>query len=160
MTAKMPLPRPSSPTDAVNRLRIDDPTYVQCDLSRNAVLQTAKSLVPQLCEALACNTRCRELSLVGCQLDDSACESLSLVLRSNSTLTSLNLEENRVNNAGAQLLADALCENAGLVALNLLNQRGTQPAYGDATLAACEPTALRTYGDATLAACEPTALRT
>jgi NAD(P)-dependent dehydrogenase (short-subunit alcohol dehydrogenase family) len=123
-----------SPAEATRRLRENDPTFLQCDLSSNAVLQAkGSSLIPALCEALAQNTCCRELILMGCGIDDITCNPLATALRSNTTLTLLNLEDNRINNAGAQALARALEANTALVELNLLKQKGR---FGDATLEA------------------------
>ena len=55
----------------------------------------------------------------------------------NDALNTLNLEWNRINNAGAQVIARSLIANHSLLELNLLNQKGMQPTYGDATLSEC-----------------------
>ena len=49
----------------------------------------------------------------------------------------LNLEDNRINNDGAQKIARSLVSNRSLLELNLLNQKGAQSTYGDATLSEC-----------------------
>jgi len=122
-------------TAAIEKLGADDPNLVTCDLANNAVLQLKTTeYVPKLAEALMANTKCRELILSGCGIDDASCEHLSKVIAHNSTLTSLNLEGNRCGNDGATELAKALATNRALIILNLLNQKCSR--FGDSTLAA------------------------
>mmetsp|Transcript_19565 Transcript_19565/g.59209 ORF Transcript_19565/g.59209 Transcript_19565/m.59209 type:complete len:722 (+) Transcript_19565:164-2329(+) len=90
--------------------------------------------IPKLAEKLKSNTKCRELILSNCGLDDACCEHIAEVIANNKTLTSLDLEANRCGNDGATALAKALASNRGLITLNLLDQRGSR--FGDSTLAA------------------------
>ena len=95
-------------TDAINRLKSNDPTLVTVDLSKNAVLQMkAPELMPMLGAALAVNTVCTELCLSGCGLGDDSVEHIAKALSANNTLATLNLEDNRVNNDGAQSIVSA-----------------------------------------------------
>merc|ERR1740115_472936 len=89
-------------------------------------------LVPQLAEALAANTTCRELNISGCDINDAACEHIANALTKNSTLCHLNLEGNRIDNVVACHLARALAQNRGVMLLNLMNQKGSR--FGDTTL--------------------------
>ena len=69
-----------TPTEAIKRLALNDPTYTVCDLSRNAVIQDKRKqqqLLPLLGKALTRNEHCRELILAGCMLDDEACDGLA-----------------------------------------------------------------------------------
>lgn len=127
-----------TPGLAIERLKANDPTLTTVDLSNNAVLQMkGKELFPQLGEALANNTVCQELILVGCMVNDFACEQLGEALKKNSTLVVLNLENNNVGNDGAIAIARSLAVNRGLLLLNLLNQKGARygaPPAGLSTL--------------------------
>lgn len=115
--------------EAIKRLAENDPELKSCDLSNSAVLQMkSNELMPQLADALARNTVCTELNLMGCGIDDAACEHLGRALQLNATLTALNLEGNRVNNDGAIAIAKGLTMNKTLQTLNLLNQAGAR--YG------------------------------
>ena len=55
-----------------------------------------------------------------------------LALQVNSSLTSLSLEANKINNDGAIQIARALKANRSLLVLNLQNQKGTR--FGDTAL--------------------------
>ena len=67
-----------TPASAIERLKANDKTLITCDLSKNAVLQMKPAeLMPQLADALAVNTVCQALVLVGCSIDDTACEHLA-----------------------------------------------------------------------------------
>ena len=122
-----------TPADACNKLRSNDPAMLSCDLSNNVVMQMkVGELVPQLAEALAANTTCRELNISGCDINDAACEHIANALTKNSTLCHLNLEGNRIDNVGACHLARALAQNRGVMLLNLMNQKGSR--FGDTTL--------------------------
>ena len=119
-------------TEAIAKLSANDPTFVTCDLSNNAIMQMkGAELAPQLAEALKGNSTCSDLNLTGCNLDDGMVEPLAAALATNSTLTSLNLEANKVNNDGAVMISTALKTNRSLPTLNLLNQKGTR--FGDKT---------------------------
>ena len=121
--------------DAIKKLAENDPSFTACDLSNNAVLQMkSKELMPQLGAALATNTVCLELNLMGCAIDDYGCEHLGKALERNATLSMLNLEGNKVHNDGAIALAKGLAVNKSLLTLNLMNQTGAR--YGDTTLTA------------------------
>ena len=122
-----------TPGLAIERLKANDPTFTSVDLSNNAVLQMkGKELMPQLAEALSTNTVCQELILVGCGINDFACEHIGTALAKNNTLIVLNLENNIVNNDGAIAVARALGVNRGLLQLNLMNQKGSR--FGESTV--------------------------
>lgn len=115
--------------EAIARLARNDHELTSCDLSNNPTLQTnSEELMPQLAEALAANTACTDLNLMGCGLDDSAGVQLGRALQLNSTLTALNLEGNCVNNDGAIAIAKGLASNKSLRILNLADQDGIR--YG------------------------------
>ena len=93
-------------TEAINRLRENDPSFTKCDLGNNAVRSAAPShsvpcalstrarteperarvqviqmkaseLLPQLGAALASNSVCTELNLAGCNVDDHTIDELT-----------------------------------------------------------------------------------
>jgi hypothetical protein len=146
-------------TDAINRLKDNDPSFTKCDLGNNAVRSAAphvvwwpahsahdgvsvrrvqviqmkaSELLPQLGAALSSNSVCTELNLAGCNIDDHTIEGLTQALQVNSSLTSLSLEANKINNDGAIQIARALKANRSLLVLNLMSQKGTR--FGDMTL--------------------------
>ena len=91
-------------TEAINRLKENDPSFTKCDLGNNAVrwwplvffaaacalMSTAacvrrlqviqmkgSELLPQLGAALASNSVCTELNLAGCNVDDHTIDELT-----------------------------------------------------------------------------------
>lgn len=83
--------------------------------------------------ALATNTHVTEVHLKRTALSTKDMEYVQACLQKNTTIRVLDLENNKIDNNGAILLADGLRKNSTLVELNLLGQ-GSE--FGDMTLVA------------------------
>jgi hypothetical protein len=81
-----------------------------------------------LAEALRTNTSLTTLELYNNQIGDAGAVALAEALRTNTSLTTLNLSGNQIGDAGAVALAIALRTNTSLTALWILdNQIGYAP---------------------------------
>lgn len=86
-----------------------------------------------LCAALENNTHVTEVHLKRCALSTFDMSFVAKMLRVNKTVKVLDLENNKIDNNGAIVLAEGLRSNYTLVELNLLGQ-GSE--FGDPTLTA------------------------
>ena len=122
-----------TPTAAIEKLGKNDPTFTECSLAKNTLMQMkGMEYLPKLAAALKKNTVCKELSLADCNIGDQMCSELAAALAVNQTLVTLSLEDNKVGNEGATQFAKALASNRSLLQLNMMGQKGQR--FGDATL--------------------------
>ncbi|KAF8925261.1 hypothetical protein BGZ47_003403, partial [Haplosporangium gracile] len=80
----------------------------------------AKELEP-MAEALKTNSTLTTLDLQDSKIGSYEAQALSEALKTNSTLTTLNLQGNSIGHTGAQALSEALKTNSTLTNLNLSN---------------------------------------
>ncbi|KAF9335399.1 hypothetical protein BG006_000186 [Podila minutissima] len=73
----------------------------------------------RLAETLKTNSTLTTLNLKGSSIGDNGAQALAEALKTNSTLTTLNLEGNSIDDNGAQALAETLKTNSTLTTLNL-----------------------------------------
>ena len=93
-------------------------------------------------EALSVNTTLTNLNLSNDRIGDSGAGSLSRALAVNTTLTHLNLSGNRIGDSGAGYLSDALAINTTLTNLNLCDNRLGDSRAGSLSKALTVNTAL------------------
>jgi len=126
-----------TPTEAIQRLSDNDPSFTKCNLTKSAVLQmpSGSELIMKLAAALATNTHCLELIMEDCNIGDKEAAAIAEALKTNNTLVHLDVQNNRIKDEGGTALANAIAVNQMLIQLNILNQKN-QPktAFGDATL--------------------------
>ncbi|KAF9342197.1 hypothetical protein BGX26_008085, partial [Mortierella sp. AD094] len=72
-----------------------------------------------LSAALKTDTTLTTLNLQNNSIESNGVQALSEALKTNSTLTTLNLERNSIGDSGAQVLSEALKTNSTLTTLNL-----------------------------------------
>ncbi|KAG0340547.1 hypothetical protein BG005_003180, partial [Podila minutissima] len=75
----------------------------------------------KLAEALKTDSTLTNLDLAGNAIGDDGAQALAEALKTNSTLITLDLAGNSVGDNGAQVLAEALKTNSTLTSLNLMN---------------------------------------
>ncbi|CAH8642972.1 unnamed protein product [Dicrocoelium dendriticum] len=81
-------------------------------------------VIQRLCEALAKNTKLRELHMASTMLTSAMIEPFYEMLRTNTTLKVLNLESNFLNGQNIiKLLESVSHEKSGITDLHLANQR-------------------------------------
>ena len=76
-----------------------------------------KELVAVCIETLKTNSTVTGLDLFGCNFDDAIAAELAGMLKENSTLTSLHLSDNQIGDVGADALAKGLKENSTLTVM-------------------------------------------
>src|SRR6185312_5439126 len=90
--------------------------------SNGTLYKQLSSLFDQL-EAQNYQNQCLLLDFIGHQIRNSGAIILAKILKSNSSLNSLNLQENQIGATGAMALAKALESNSSLISLNLWNNQ-------------------------------------
>jgi len=87
--------------------------------------------VQTLVKALKSNTTLTSINLAGNEMSPEGAQVLAEALKSNTTLTSINLEDNAMGPEGAQALAEALKSNTTLTSIDLA-QNGMGPGGAQA----------------------------
>ena len=72
-----------------------------------------------MAEALKTNTSLTELNIAYTGIGNKGAKALAYMLKNNSTLTELNISYNNINDEGTQALAEALKTNTTLTKLDL-----------------------------------------
>ncbi len=123
-----------SPKKAVEAVQANEPTYTIVNFNENTVFAMKHS---EYCEALfaglSTNTHVTEVHLKRCALSTFDMNFVAKALTKNTTIRVLDLENNKIDNNGAIVLAEGLMSNSTLIELNLLGQ-GSE--FGDPTLTA------------------------
>ncbi len=118
----------------VEGVQANDPTCTIVNLNENTVFAMKHT---EYCEtlfaALASNTQVTEVHLKRCALSTFDMSFVAKALGKNSSIRVLDLENNKIDNNGAIVLAEGLKGNSTLIELNLLGQ-GSE--FGDQTLTA------------------------
>lgn len=109
-----------------NELRSDAAQIIGSALQSNQTLRSLKmsynpigSGIKALAAGLKSNTTLTGLDLSGCDIGTDHARFLAQILQTNRTLTELRLSQNQLGNDGVEEVAAALCENCSLRALGL-----------------------------------------
>jgi hypothetical protein len=121
-----------NPRATIQQVAANDPTVEVVDFSANTMFAMKhRELCKELAAALPSNTVIKEVHLKSCELDKTDVQELCAGIVGHKSLAVLDLEKNKIDNDGAELLARALCQNTSIRELNLLGQAR---AFGDACL--------------------------
>ncbi|XP_051967562.1 leiomodin-1 [Xyrauchen texanus] len=105
----------------LERVLRNDPGMTELNLNNSEVIKT-KTLV-QFAEALKDNTHIKTFSLANCRADDHVAYAIAETLRSNKSITSINMDSNLLTSKGIMALIYALQHNSTLTELRFHNQR-------------------------------------
>ena len=108
--------RNTAVTQAITRLKDNDPTLTSLDLSNMHINDVGATLIA---EALKGNTSLEYLNLNTNQIGDIGTTALANTLKTNNTLKILYLDINQITSTGVIALANALQENSSLTYLDL-----------------------------------------
>ncbi|XP_056129499.1 leiomodin-1 [Lampris incognitus] len=107
--------------ELMEQVRDNDPSLLELNVNNSEVIKT-KTLI-QFAEALHNNTHVKTFALANCRADDHVAYAIAGTLRSNKTITSINLDSNHLTGKGIISLIQALQHNATLTELRFHNQR-------------------------------------
>uniref|UniRef100_A0A8C6SSB4 Leiomodin-1 n=1 Tax=Neogobius melanostomus TaxID=47308 RepID=A0A8C6SSB4_9GOBI len=107
--------------ELMEQVRSNDPSLTELNVNNSEVIKT-KTLI-EFTEALKNNTHIKTFALANCRADDHVAYAISGMLRSNKTITSLNVDSNLLTGKGILSLIQALQYNSTLTELRFQNQR-------------------------------------
>lgn len=107
--------------ELMEQVRSNDPTLSELNVNNSEVIKT-KTLI-EFAEALHNNTHVKKFALANCRADDHVAYAIAGTLRSNKTITSINLDSNHLTGKGILSLIQALLHNSTLTELRFQNQR-------------------------------------
>ncbi len=123
-----------NPKSAIAALAANEASYEILDLSGNTMFSMKhRDYAKELGAALRNNSVVKEVHLKSCDLDKVDVQELCEGIVGHTSLVVLDLEKNKIDNEGAEIIANALRNNWSIRELNLLGQ---QRAFGDACLTA------------------------
>ncbi|KAM6927666.1 uncharacterized protein lmod1b [Xenentodon cancila] len=99
----------------------NDDSLTELNVNNSEVIKT-KTLI-EFAEALHDNTHVKTFALANCRADDHVAYAIASMLRSNKTITSINLDSNHLTGKGILSLIQSLLHNATLTELRFQNQR-------------------------------------
>lgn len=107
--------------ELMEKVRSNDPSLSELNVNNSEVIKT-KTLI-EFSEALKSNTHIKAFALANCRADDHVAYAIAGMLRSNKTITSLNIDSNHLTGKGILSLIQALQYNSSLTELRFQNQR-------------------------------------
>lgn len=107
--------------ELMEQVRSNDPTLTELNVNNSEVIKT-KTLM-EFAEALRRNSHVKKFALANCRADDHVAYAIAGTLRSNTTVTSINVDSNHLTGKGILSLIQALPHNCTLTELRFQNQR-------------------------------------
>lgn len=107
--------------ELMEQVQNNDPSLSELNVNNSEVIKT-KTLI-EFAQALHDNTHVKILALANCRADDHVAYAVASMLRSNKTITSINLDSNHLTGKGILSLIQALLRNSTLTELRFQNQR-------------------------------------
>lgn len=107
--------------ELMEQVRSNDPSLSELNVNNSEVIKT-KTLI-EFAAALHNNTHVKKFALANCRADDHVAYAIAGTLRSNKTITSINLDSNHLTGKGILSLIQALLHNSTLTELRFQNQR-------------------------------------
>ncbi|XP_022604090.1 leiomodin-1 [Seriola dumerili] len=102
-------------------VRSNNPSLTELNVNNSEVIKT-KTLI-EFAEALQRNTHIKTFALANCRADDHVAYAIAGTIRSNKTITSINVDSNHLTGKGILSLIQALQHNSTLTELHFQNQR-------------------------------------
>ncbi|TFK01823.1 polymeric immunoglobulin receptor [Platysternon megacephalum] len=107
--------------EPLERVKNNDPEMTEVNVNNSDCI-TSEILV-RFTEALEFNTMVKVFSLANTRADDHVTFAIAIMLKSNKTLTSINLDSNHITGKGILAIFRALLQNNTLTELRFHNQR-------------------------------------
>lgn len=107
--------------ELMEQVRSNDPSLAELNVNNSEVIKI-KTLMG-FAEALRNNTHVKKFALANCRADDHVAYAIAGTLRSNKTITSINIDSNHLTGKGILSLIQALQHNSTLTELRFQNQR-------------------------------------
>uniref|UniRef100_A0A3B4G6Q6 Leiomodin-1 n=1 Tax=Pundamilia nyererei TaxID=303518 RepID=A0A3B4G6Q6_9CICH len=107
--------------ELMQQVRSNNPSLTELNVNNSEVIKT-KTLI-EFAEALHNNTHVKTFALANCRADDHVAYAIAGTIRSNKTITSINLDSNHLTGKGILSLIQALQHNSTLTELRFQNQR-------------------------------------
>lgn len=107
--------------ELMEQVRSNDPSLAELNVNNSEVIKS-KTLI-EFAEALRNNSHIKTFALANCRADDHVAYAIAGMLRSNKTITSVNLDSNHLTGKGILSLIQALQHNSTLTELRFQNQR-------------------------------------
>lgn len=107
--------------ELMEQVRRNDCSLSELNVNNSEVIKT-KTLI-EFAQALSNNTHVKQLALANCRADDHVAYAVAGMLRSNKSVTSVNLDSNHLTGKGILSLIQALLHNSTLTELRFHNQR-------------------------------------
>lgn len=107
--------------ELMQQVRSNDPSLTELNVNNSEVIKT-KTLI-EFAEALHNNAHVKTFALANCRADDHVAYAIAGTIRSNETITSINLDSNHLTGKGILSLIQALQHNSTLTELRFQNQR-------------------------------------
>ncbi|XP_034388266.1 leiomodin-1 [Cyclopterus lumpus] len=107
--------------ELMEQVRSNDPTLTELNVNNSEVIKT-KTLM-EFAEALHKNSHVKKFAMANCRADDHVAYAIAGTLRSNKTITSINVDSNHLTGKGILSLIQALPHNCTLTELRFQNQR-------------------------------------
>ncbi|XP_053884636.1 leiomodin-1 isoform X1 [Malaclemys terrapin pileata] len=107
--------------EPLERVKNNDPEMTEVNVNNSDCI-TGEILV-RFTEALEFNTMVKVFSLANTRADDHVAFAIAIMLKSNKTLTSINLDSNHITGKGILAIFRALLQNNTLTELRFHNQR-------------------------------------
>lgn len=107
--------------ELMEQVRSNDPSLAELNVNNSEVIKS-KTLI-EFAEALHNNSHIKTFALANCRADDHVAYAIAGMLRSNKTITSINLDSNHLTGKGILSLIQALQHNSTLTELRFQNQR-------------------------------------
>lgn len=107
--------------ELMEQVRSNDSSLFELNVNNSEVIKT-KTLI-EFAQALSNNTNVKTFALANCRADDHVAYAVAGMLRSNKSVTSVNLDSNHLTGKGILSLIQALLHNSTLTELRFHNQR-------------------------------------
>ncbi|XP_019952058.2 leiomodin-1-like [Paralichthys olivaceus] len=107
--------------ELMEQVRSNDPSLCELNVNNSEVIKT-KTLI-EFAGALHNNTNVKTFALANCRADDHVAYAIAGTIRSNKTITSINVDSNHLTGKGILSLIQALQHNSTLTELRFQNQR-------------------------------------